>query len=317
MNCPICNNLPKVLYSGLSDRFYPEIPGIYNLKQCPNCKLIFIDPQPSEKELFSHYPEYYGVYKTLFKKHDKKFAIIKLVAKAYFKYGKSGPLLKFLLLPFYLKLSHLPFYVENGKLLEVGCGTGNRMLIFKELGWEVRGLEINQKVARVAQNNTGCKIYVSPLEEADLPEDYFDVVYLNNVFEHLKDPNKALQKIKDTLKENGELIIVIPSEDALLFKLFKQDFFPLDVPRYLFTYNKMNISKLFSQHDFRVKKINYSYSLSSLTSSIAFKLNKTVDAFSFFDKIRLLWAIGFFLDPIFNIFEIGDMMTVRAIKMEK
>jgi len=310
MKCPICNNPTKVLYSELFDRLHPNIPGKYTLKQCINCRLIFIDPQPSKTELLAHYPDAYGIYQRSIKECSKKFLIIKAMAKEYFGYGKSKRCLKFLLLPFYFKLSHLPYYVENGKLLDIGCGVGDRMLIFKELGWNVEGLEIDQKVAKVASDNTKCKIYVSTLEEANLPKDNFDVVYLNHVFEHLKDPHQALRKINNILKHNGQLIIAVPNENSLAFKLFKQHWSSLDVPRHMFIYNKVNLSTLLHQYGFNIKKIIYAYSLTSITSSIAYKFGKHADAFSYFDK--LIWILSFFLDPIFNIFGICDCMTVHA-----
>lgn len=310
MGCIICNNSTKVLFTQLPDRLHPEIPGKYTLKQCLNCRLIFVEPQPSAEELKAHYPEYYHVYQRRTHSRSAKKSLTIIVAREYFGYGKPRRYLRICLLPLYFKLSHLPHWVNKGKLLDVGCGVGDRMLIFKELGWNVEGLEMDPKAGSVARDKTGCKIHISSLEEADLPNGHFDVVYLNNVFEHLRKPRQALCKIKKTLRTNGELVVVVPSGDSFAFKLFKQHWFALEVPRHLFTYNKANISMLLHQCGFSVKTINYANTLGSIASSMAYRLGKPVDTFSFSEKP--LWALNLFIDPIFNMFGIGDWMIVHA-----
>jgi len=307
--CTICNNSAELLFTRLSDRLHTEVPGEFTLKQCSHCGLIFVDPQPSPEELEAHYPDIYYVNQHHARRDSVKHALIRIVARQYFGYGKPRRFLGICLFPFYFRLSHLPQWRPKGKLLDVGCGVGNRIPTFEKLGWRVEGLEMNPKAAKSAQGK-GCKIYVSSLEKANLPAAHFDAVYLNNVFEHLRDPHVAFRKIKGTLKPNGELILVVPSANSLAFKLFKQHWFALEVPRHLFTYNRENISSLLHQHGFRVQDIAYVHTLGSITSSFAYKLGKPTDTFSIFEKPLSL--INFLIDPIFDGFELGDWLTVRA-----
>lgn len=309
MACTICSNSPELLFTRLSDRLHPEVPGEFTLKQCSHCGLIFVDPQPSPEELEAHYPDIYYVNQRHARRDSAKHALIRIVARQYFGYGKPRRFLGICLFPFYFRLSHLPQWRPKGKLLDVGCGVGNRIPTFEKLGWRVEGLEMNPKAAKSARDK-GCKIYVSSLEKANLPAAHFDVVYLNHVFEHLRDPHVALRKIKGTLKPNGELILVVPSANSLAFKLFKQHWFALEVPRHLFTYNRENISSVLHQHGFRVQDFAYVHTLGSITSSFAYKLGKPTDTFSVFEKPLSL--VNFLIDPIFNGFGLGDWLTVHA-----
>ncbi len=176
MSCIICNSPTEVLFVDLHDRLHFEISGEYTVKRCLNCSLVFIDPQPMEEELESHYPQQYHVYQRTPSLSAKKLTIAKLVANEYFSYGKSRWYLKPFLVPFYFKLLHLPYFVKTGRLLDIGCGEGSRLLMFKELGWNVEGLEMNLKTAARLQD-IGYKIYIGQLEKINLPRNYFDVVH--------------------------------------------------------------------------------------------------------------------------------------------
>jgi len=199
-------------------------------------------------------------------------------------------------------------------MLDVGCGVGTRLAIFRELGWHVEGLEMDKRSAGLAAG-LGYKIYSTSLEKADLPEDYFDAIYLNNVFEHLADPLGSLTRIVSALKDNGQLILVVPNSSSLAFRLFRQHWFALEVPRHLFTYSRENLTRLIRKCGFEVQKVIYTNTLGSLSSSLSYKLNKPVDSFSFLE--RPFWLLNLLLDPVCSALGIGDWMTMRATLKKK
>ena len=310
MECIICQAPSKVLYQNLSDRVHTQVSGEYALQQCQACSLLFIYPPPSEEKLQEHYPEDYHVYERKPSKVSaRKASIIKLVARHCLGYGKSNPLMRFCLLPLYYKLIHLPNYRQRGRLLDIGCGTGTRLPTFELLGWESEGLEISQKAANIGQQE-GYKIHNGTLDTFDAPKNHYDAIYLNNVFEHFLDPKSSLDKISALLKPGGQLSLVVPNANSLTFKLFKKDWFGLEVPRHLFTYNKNNLSQLLKSKGYSVTKVKYCYNFGSFSSSLALRLNKPLEKFAFID--RLTWLMAFLLDPIMNIFGIGDWMTIHA-----
>lgn len=310
MKCIICGATANVEYSDLQDRLHTDVQGSYTLLKCSSCALLYIDPLPTDKDLNAHYPDTYHVYQRLSPKiSPRKLSYAWKVAKNYFGYGASSFLSRVLLVPFYFKIAQLPYWKKNGRLLDVGCSVGDRMQLFEELGWSVAGLEMSSKAAKVAVE-AGYDVVNTQLTDAELSESSFDVVHLNNVFEHFTDPHKALEKIKYALKDKGELILVVPNSNSLAYRLFKKDWFALEVPRHIFTYNKMNMTDLLSQHGFTVTETVYQHTLGSLTSSLAYKKGKHVDAYSYME--RLFWLMEFMLDPLFNVFNIGDWMVVRA-----
>lgn len=312
LNCVICNSRTEILYEQLKDKLHRQLPGRYDLKRCVNCNLIFVYPPPDDKELKIHYPETYDVYEwTPSLPGKRKMFLIKAVAKNYFGYENSTPRsIRLLLWPFYACLSHLPFFRKNGRLLDIGCGTGTRLVLFKELGWKVEGLEMSLKAARTARS-TGATIYNATLQDANLRENHYDVVYLNNVFEHFGNPRLSLEKIAFTLKNNGQLIMVVPNSNSLIFRIFGQNWFALEIPRHLFTYNRNNLQSLIQGFGFETKEVVYSNTLGSLTSSLAYKLEKPANTFASFE--RIFWLLSFVFDPLLNCLGIGDWLTIRAV----
>jgi SAM-dependent methyltransferase len=56
-----------------------------------------------------------------------------------------------------------------------------------------------------------CKKYQSEnLEEQTYPDDYFDIVIMQDVFEHIFRPNLAIKEIARTLKPRGATLMTVP-----------------------------------------------------------------------------------------------------------
>jgi len=312
MDCVVCGIPADVLYTGLGDKLHPEVPGSYALKKCSDCGLIYIDPQPTEEELAEHYPAEYGVYRKSPSPPSRlKMWAIKAVAKNYFGYSKRpGVLGRIVSLPLLYKVSHLPRFKANGRLLDVGCGTGTRLVVFRELGWEVEGLEMSKEAAKTA-SGLGCKVYSGRFEDVNLPSDYYDVVYMNNVFEHFSRPRFCLERIACVLKEGGELVMVVPNSASLGFRMFKENWLGLDVPRHLYTYSSRNLAHLIERYGFRVETILSTNTFTSFASGLALRMGRPAGWLSGFQKIA--WILDLCIDPVLGSWGLGDWITVRAI----
>ena len=310
MGCVVCkNSQKKILHENVPDFYFPEIPGKFQIKKCEMCGLMYIDPQPLAEELALHYPETYPVYQRKFYLPSPvRSFITKLVAENYLGYGRPR-WWRIFLIPFYVKFSHLPKRKENGNILDVGCETGTRFPLFRSLGWKVKGVEMNKGAAEAAQK-AGYDVLCASFEGVEMPRNSFDAVYVNNVFEHFANPHGVLEKTKETLVPEGELILVVPNGEGLAARLFGRHWFGLEVPRHLFTYNKKSIGKLMLQHGFEVQNIIYPLTFGSFSSSLAYLLGKRANFFSFLEWP--IWLLNFLVDPIFCFWGIGDWMIIRA-----
>src|SRR5690606_30210326 len=77
---------------------------------------------------------------------------------------------------------------------------------------EVWGIELMEKEAEIAREHLH-KVYTGPCEEhiKSLPDNYFEVIYFNDVLEHLVNPYQVLKDIKSKLTANGIIISSIPN----------------------------------------------------------------------------------------------------------
>ncbi len=105
-------------------------------------------------------------------------------------------------------------YGEIGKkdvVLEIGCGLG--ILLSKVKAGDKYGLESNEfAVATCQKKGLNVKlhddVYKLPFEDKK-----FDVVIMNEVIEHIPEPEKALKEIGRVLKMDGKLIITTPNKN--------------------------------------------------------------------------------------------------------
>jgi 2-polyprenyl-3-methyl-5-hydroxy-6-metoxy-1,4-benzoquinol methylase len=129
-------------------------------------------------------------------------------------------------------LKFLP--VSSGAILDVGCGEGNfiasarKNRIIKE-AW---GIEPNKEAAIVAANKVDrVMVGTFDLVVQDLPRGHFDVVFFNDVLEHMVDPDRAISKCHEILSDQGYIAASIPNVRYVtnLFNLIiKKDWYYAD-----------------------------------------------------------------------------------------
>lgn len=122
----------------------------------------------------------------------------------------------------------LPFIPKNAKrILEIGCGQANFSAQLVQDGVEVWGVEPDKAAAKIASTRL-FKVLVGILDDTinELPNNYFDVIIMNDVLEHLYYPWEDLKKLKNKLVKNGVTVSSIPNVrySKNIFKLiFKKD----------------------------------------------------------------------------------------------
>ena len=115
------------------------------------------------------------------------------------------------------------------KVLDVGCGNGIFANLIKERNnAEVWGIELMEQEAIKAKSILH-KTFIGPCEDyiENLPENYFDAIYFNDVLEHLVDPYSILERVKSKLSSHGVVISSIPNiryHNVFIKLLVKKEF---------------------------------------------------------------------------------------------
>ncbi len=119
--------------------------------------------------------------------------------------------------------THTDFTYRGSRILDVGCGHGGFVAQVAELGATAWGVEIDDKFFRYAQlNNQGepgdihlvHADFTSPAALEQLPTG-FDLVLVNDVFEHIYDTSRLLQHLNRVLADGGLLVFAIPNGEAI------------------------------------------------------------------------------------------------------
>ncbi len=95
-------------------------------------------------------------------------------------------------------------------ILEIGCGTGHLTvaLIDKFKGARIKALDISPKMVGIAKKklkNSGVEFFSADGEEFS-PAEKFDLIVSHACFQWFNDLDRALEKCKGLLKENGEVV---------------------------------------------------------------------------------------------------------------
>lgn len=106
----------------------------------------------------------------------------------------------------------LVFGFLKGKGLDIGCGVGDFLSFKKE---EIKGIDINP------YNISFCSekgLDVCLFDGATIPhcDNAFDYIVLDNVIEHIAQPDRLIQEIYRTLKPSGWVVIGIPGNKGFL-----------------------------------------------------------------------------------------------------
>ena len=102
------------------------------------------------------------------------------------------------------------FFKAPGKILDVGCGNGDFLEAFSNLGYEVSGVDISPDLEERLGNKYS--VYNVDIENDACPfENQFDYVFSKSVIEHTRNPDAFLAFINKALKPGGICVIMAPS----------------------------------------------------------------------------------------------------------
>jgi 2-polyprenyl-3-methyl-5-hydroxy-6-metoxy-1,4-benzoquinol methylase len=246
----------------LLDRHW-HVPGEWSFLRCPGDGVLWLSPRPIDEDLPRCYPGAYFTHAApqpapSEKERPAKERLRRRVLAAVYGYshlnpgrGMSTPFARMLLSlpPIRRVVTHnlgafmLPFR-KNGRLLEVGCGSGEYLRRMRDCGWDVAGIEPDEEAAQVARDEHGLSVFPGFIGDAPFPEASFDVIACRHVLEHVSAPLPFLETISRLLKPGGQLIAVTPNALSLGHRVFQGDFYSLDPPRHLVLYTPAGIECL-------------------------------------------------------------------------
>lgn len=186
--CPVCksNKIVEIYPSNIDLKKLsftyiktPDSNKTFRVVKCKTCTHVFCNPIP--EEIYKNYQD--------------------VVDSEYLNYADSLNISANLILPKIAK------FIPKGKLLDVGCATGEFLNVARNFGYTSEGLELSKWSSDIARKKK-LKIYNDTLKS--LAKKYpsrYDVITLFGVIEHFEKPLEEISSINKLLKKGGLLVI--------------------------------------------------------------------------------------------------------------
>ncbi len=180
----------------------------WEIKKNESHGFMEVIPKPSEEELNKYYAEkYYQQDKATYSHHYEKEEL---------DYFSNKINEKWHIIDQYQKSQNLTY----SSLCDIGCGEGFTLNHFFQLGWDVHGIDfsaygLNQQHPALSEFFTEGDIFET-INDLVKSEKKFDVIWLDNVLEHVIAPNDLMQKCHQIVTENGILVVEVPNDFSKL-----------------------------------------------------------------------------------------------------
>jgi len=138
---------------------------------------------------------------------------------------------------------------QNNRMLDIGFGSGVILDAAKEQGWQPLGLEVSAPAVEQARAK-GFEVFHGTLDEANYPDNHFDLITASEILEHLPDPRAALIEIKRILRPGGLFWGTTPSATGLSYRLMGLDWSMIKPPEHAQLFSAKAVRDLFRQAGF-------------------------------------------------------------------
>ncbi|MEP6594527.1 MAG: class I SAM-dependent methyltransferase [Ginsengibacter sp.] len=237
-DCPVCNS--ENINFAIKAIDHTVSQEEYEIWQCNICSLRFTEAIPDKNEIGDYYKsENYISHSNI----DKG-----LINSLYHKVRKRTLISK-------KKLIEKHTGTVNGRILDVGCGTGAFLHTMQAAGWQVKGLEPEEAAREKAKRLYGLDVQGSEMLFR-LQTEEFDAITLWHVLEHVHDLHSYVNQLKKLLKPNGRLFIAMPNYTCYDQSIYKAYWAAYDVPRHLYHFSPDAMISLLLKHELKLNSLN-------------------------------------------------------------
>ena len=224
---------------------------IIKLIDCESCGFAHQSPLPTLEELGEYYAyHFYSKQKPDYlSKMDKESDYWQTIYSWRYNQVKK-----------YLK-------IDCPNVLDVGSSGGFFLNVAKNKGASVYGIEPSEQAANYCKNKFGIEVKADIYERCEYPENFFDVIHISLVLEHLLDPKHFITWAKNILKKDGILIIEAPFEfnqlQNILVKEMQYPHWYFSYPDHINYFSIDSLTKFVNKHHFSRIEAFSSYPMES------------------------------------------------------
>ena len=241
--CPICEQPLRASSVRALDRLVTG-DGPFGVMECPACEYGVTDPQLGDEALARYYAEEY--YEDFYEHSGGGAA--GLLFRLRDRYRRRSAARRYRRPPFALD------DLAPGRMLDVGCGSGELLERFAERGWEPYGIDPGEAAASSAARR-GARVHRGSLRDQPWQPQSFRLIVFQHSLEHIVDPLDALRRARTLLEPGGRLVVAVPNWACWQRRLlFRSRWFPLDLPRHQQHFSVRSLRRLAADLDLEVRE---------------------------------------------------------------
>ncbi len=196
--------------------------------ECGGCRLVRVDPFPSEADLRALYATGY------FDRTDGIGGYVDYAAAAALKRRSFDRVLD----------SIAGRFSSSPRLLDVGAAQGLLLELAAARGWDAFGIEPDRAAGDKARSK-GLKVVTGMIPAAlDDVTGAFDVITLLDTIEHLRDPLAELRTLSGRLRAGGVIVLITPDWGGLFRPLMGAHWPHLKPTEHLWYFRPRTLRKL-------------------------------------------------------------------------
>lgn len=221
-SCPIC--LTKSVK-------YLTIINNYPFIRCFKCSFVFVYPRPTINQLNSFYRN--------------------------FDYKDSDLVEKRIRSDSNISINFIKRYIkEDDNIMDIGCGRGYFLDELRKKGYKnIEGIDFSSNVVKYAIGHLKLKVKIGDFNNFS-KNNFYNLVLLNQVIEHILDINILLTKTNNLLQKGGYIYISTPNINSASAFVFKGDFEHFIPPEHINYFNIKSLSSLLNKHGYKIIKYN-------------------------------------------------------------
>jgi len=227
------NNNPLQAYISCKD--YTVSNETFSIVRDKSSELLVTSPRPNDEDLGKYYES-----EDYISHSDAKKSLLDRIYQLVRNYTLKRK----------IKLINSFATVEKS-ILDIGAGTGDFLLASKSNGWQVQGVEPNEKARSIAEEKLDIKLSSINTE---ISSQKFDIITMWHVLEHVPNLNAYITQLNTLLKENGRLIVAVPNHKSFDASHYGEFWAAYDVPRHLWHFSQTSVKQLFEKEKMVVEK---------------------------------------------------------------